>query len=157
MPTRLRRAATALLLLPGAAAAQPAAPTVAAISGRDALAVHDLATGRELARFPVQGASSDVQVTREGVAALALTAAGQVLLVDLAADPPRELARLPSSSLGGTRPVHLYLPPEAGGRRLLVALNDGEEARTPPGAEPPDSSMLLMDMTPGAPTYTKSG
>jgi hypothetical protein len=153
MPARLRCAVTALILLPSAAAAQPAAGTVAAISGRDALAVHDLATGRELARFPVPGASSDVQVTREGVAALAHTAAGQVLLVDLAARPPREVARIPSSSLGATRPVHAYLPPEAGGRRLLVVLNDGEEARTPPGEDPADSSMLLVDISSGSPTY----
>ncbi len=156
MPARLRCAAVALLLLPAAAAmAQQAAGTVAAVSGRDALAVHDLATGAELARFPVPGASSDVQVTREGVAALAHTAAGQVVLVDLAARPPRELARVPSSSLGATRPVHLYLPPEAGGRRLLVVLNDGEDARTPPGDDPADSSMLFVDATPGSPTHLR--
>lgn len=156
MPARLRCAAVALLLLPGAAAtAQQAAGTVAAVSGRDALAVHDLATGAELARFHVPGASSDVQVTREGVAALAHTAAGPVVLVDLAARPPRELARVPSSSLGATRPVHVYLPPEAGGRRLLVVLNDGEDARTPPGEDPADSSMLFVDATPGSPTYLR--
>ncbi|MBL6459261.1 hypothetical protein JMJ55_28470 [Belnapia sp. T6] len=157
MPARLRCAAAALLLvLPAAtAAAQPAARTVAAVSGRDALAVHDLATGQELARFPIAGASSDVQVTREGIAALASTAAGQILLVDLAADPPREVARLPASSLGATRPVHAYLPPEAGGRRLLVVLNDGEEARTPPGEDPADSSMLLIDATPGSAAYLR--
>jgi hypothetical protein len=135
--------------------AQPTTGTVAAISGRDALAVHDLATGEELARFPVQGASSDVQVTREGVIALAHTAAGQIVLVDLATHPPRELARIPSSSLGATRPVHLYLPPEAGGRRLLVVLNDGEEARTPPREDPADSSMLFVDVTPGTPSYLR--
>lgn len=155
MSARFRCAAIALLLvLPAATAtAQPVTGTVAVVSGRDALAVHDLATGQELARFPVSGASSDIQVTREGVAILAHTAAGQIMLVDLVARPPREVARIPSSALGGTRPVHAYLPTEAGGRRLLIVFNDGEEARTPHGEDPADSSMLLVDVTPGAPTY----
>jgi hypothetical protein len=142
MATHLRCAATALLLMfpVAAATAQPVAGTAAVVSGRDALAVHDLTTGQELARFPVSGASTDIQVTREGVAALAHTAAGQIVLVDLAARPPREVARIPSSSLGATRPVHAYLPPEVGGRRLLVVLNDGEETRTPPGEDPAQAS-----------------
>ena len=43
-------------------------PQVAAVSGRDQLALHDLATGAELARFDAPGGSSDLLALGSGVA-----------------------------------------------------------------------------------------
>ena len=84
-------------------------PQVAAVSGRDQLALHDLATGAELARFDAAGGSSDLIALGSGVALSNHTAGNEVILVDL--KRRTEIGRLPSSSLGGVRPVHMYLSP----------------------------------------------
>jgi len=74
-------------------------PQVAAVSGRDQLALHDLATGAELARFDAPGGSSDLLALGSGVALSNHTAGNEVVLVDL--KRRTEIGRLPSSSLGG--------------------------------------------------------
>ena len=84
-------------------------PQIAAVSGRDQLALHDLATGAELARFDAAGGSSDLIALGSGVALSNHTAGNEVILVDL--KRRTEIGRLPSSSLGGVRPVHMYLSP----------------------------------------------
>jgi hypothetical protein len=84
-------------------------PQIAAISGRDQLALHNLATGAELARFDAPGGSSDLVVLGSGIALSNHTAGNAVILIDL--NRRTEIGRLPSSSLGGIRPVHMYLSP----------------------------------------------
>ena len=84
-------------------------PQVAAVSGRDQLALYDLATGAELTRFDAPGGSSDLIALGSGVALSNHTAGNEVILVDL--KRRSEIGRLPSSSLGGVRPVHMYLSP----------------------------------------------
>ena len=127
------------------------AQTVAVVAGRDAVAVHDLASGAERARFATPGGTSDIQATPAGVAIVNHTAANQLVLIDAA--NAREIARLPSSSMGGTRPVHAYLTPVLDGAQYFVALNDGVAASTPPGSRPADSTMLLVNIVPGTPGY----
>src|SRR6266568_787416 len=56
---------------------------IAAISGRDELALHDLATGAELARLDAPGGSSDLLALGSGVALSNHTAGNEVVLVDL--------------------------------------------------------------------------
>jgi YVTN family beta-propeller protein len=128
-------------------------PQIVAVSGRDQLALHDLATGAELARFDAPGGSSDLVALGSGVVLSNHTAGNEVILIDL--KRRTEIGRLPSSSLGGTRPVHMYLSPAIEGRQYVVVLNDGNERSTPKGGRPKDSTLLLIDAVQSSPTFLK--
>jgi YVTN family beta-propeller protein len=128
-------------------------PQVAAVSGRDQLALHDLATGEELVRFEAPGGSSDLMALASGVALSNHTAGNEVLLIDL--NRRSEIGRMPSSSLGGIRPVHMYLSPTIEGRQYVVVLNDGHERGIPKGERPKDSTLLLIDAVQSSPTFLK--
>jgi YVTN family beta-propeller protein len=128
-------------------------PQVAAVSGRDQLALHDLATGAELARFDAPGGSSDLLALGSGIALSNHTAGNAVVLIDL--KRRSEIGRLPSSSLGGIRPVHMYLSPPIEGRQYVVVLNDGNDRATPKGERPKDSTLLLIDAAQSSPTFLK--
>ena len=104
-------------------------PQIAAVSGRDQLALHDLATGAELARFASPGGSSDLLALGSGVALSNHTGRNEVILIDL--KRRTEIRRLPSSSLGGVRPVHMYLSPAIDQRQYVIVLNDGNERNIP--------------------------
>jgi YVTN family beta-propeller protein len=126
---------------------------IAAVSGRDQLALHDLASGKELARFDAPGGSSDLMALPSGVALSNHTSGNEVVLIDF--KRRSEIGRIPSSSLGGTRPVHMYLSPAIEGRQYVVVLNDGNERRTPKGERPTDSTLLLIDAVQSSPTFLK--
>jgi hypothetical protein len=128
-------------------------PQIAAVSGRDQLALHDLATGTELARFDAPGGSSDLVALGSGIALSNHTAGNVVILIDL--KRRTEIGRLPSSSLGGIRPVHMYLSPAIEKRQYVVVLNDGNERSTPKGGRPKDSTLLLIDAVQSSPTFLK--
>jgi YVTN family beta-propeller protein len=128
-------------------------PQIAAVSGRDQLALYDLATGAELTRFDAPGGSSDLIALGSGVALSNHTAGNEVILVDL--KRRSEIGRLPSSSLGGVRPVHMYLSPAGEERQYVVVLNDGNERSTPKGERPKDSTLLLIDAVQSSPTFLK--
>lgn len=145
----LAAAIAGFCLAPAAAHAQPADRLF--VSGRDALVAYDLATGRELARFATPGVSADMIALETGHILLNHRDGNAILVVD--ANALREVARIPSSRLGGTRPVHAYLSPTVNGRRFVVALNDGVEANTSPGQRPADSSALFVDATPGSASF----
>lgn len=147
MTRTLPGAALAAALLAGTVSAAPPADTILFVSARDALIAYDVATGEEKARFATPGLSSDMLITPEGLLVLNHRDANQVVMVD--ARSLREVSRLPSSAIGATRPVHLYLaPPRRDGRRLIVAANDGN-AQRPTRA---DNSALIIDATdPAAP------
>ena len=126
---------------------------ITAVSGRDQLALHDLATGTELARFDASGGSSDLVALGSGFALSNHTAGNGIVVVDL--KRRIEISRLPSSSLGGIRPVHMYLSPPMEGRQYVVVLNDGNERGTPKGERPKDSALLLVDAAQSSPTFLK--
>ena len=126
---------------------------IAAVSGRDALALYDLANGAELVRFNAPGGSSDLMALGSGVALSNHTAGNEVILIDL--KRRSEITRLPSSSLGGIRPVHMYLSPAMEGRQYVVVLNDGNGRGTPKGERPKDSTLLLIDAAQASPTFLK--
>jgi YVTN family beta-propeller protein len=128
-------------------------PQIAAVSGRDQLALHDLATGAELARFDAPGGSSDLLALGSGVALSNHTAGNEVILVDL--KRRTEIGRLPSSSLGGVRPVHMYLSPAIDQRQYVIVLNDGNERSTPKSERPKDSTLLLIAAVQSSPTFLK--
>jgi hypothetical protein len=128
-------------------------PQIAAVSGRDQLALHDLATGAELARFASAGGSSDLLALGSGVALSNHTAGNEVVLIDL--KRRSEIGGLPSSSLGGVRPVHMYLSPAIDQRQYVIVLNDGNERSIPKGERPKDSTLLLIDAIQSSPTFLK--
>jgi YVTN family beta-propeller protein len=128
-------------------------PQIVAVSGRDQLALYDLATGAELARFDAPGGSSDLVALGSGVALSNHTSGNEVILIDL--KRRTEVGRLPSSSLGGIRPVHMYLSPAIEERQYVVVLNDGNERSTPKGERPKDSTLLLIDAVQSSPTFLK--
>jgi YVTN family beta-propeller protein len=151
MPLRLIAAGLAITLSSATAFAQTG--QIAAVSGRDHLALYDLATGGELARFDAPGGSSDLVSLPGGVVLSNHTAGHKVILVDL--KRRAEIGRIPSSSLGGTRPVHMYLSPVLDGKQYVTVLNDGEASKTKPGERPKDSSLLLIDAVASSPTFLK--
>src|SRR5262249_26148506 len=126
-------------------------PQIAAVSGRDQLALYDLANSTELARFDAPGGSSDLLALGCGLAPSKHNVGNEVVLLDL--KRRKESGRLPSSSLGGVRPVHLYLSPAIDGREYAVVLNDGNERGTPKGERPKDSTLLLIDAVQSSPTF----
>jgi hypothetical protein len=124
-----------------------------AVSGSDQLALHNLATGEELARFDTQRESRDVLALPSGVALSNHTAGNSVLRIDFRRRT--EIGRLPSSSLGGARPVHMYLTPTIDGKQYAVVLNDGVPRNTMKGERPTDSTLLLIDVVEGSPNFLK--
>ncbi len=137
----------------GAFAQSPVLDHAMLVVGKDAAAVYDVASGREIGRVAAPGGSLDTMALANGVALFNHTAGNQVIAFDLKTGG--EIARIAASSLGGTRPVHAYLSPRLNGRQYYVVLNDGTEANTPVGQAPKDSSMMLVDVEPTSPTYLK--
>ncbi|HEX8823509.1 MAG TPA: hypothetical protein VF794_26535, partial [Archangium sp.] len=86
----------------------------------------------------------DPQVLEDGTLLVHLTNKNQVLIVD--GTTMLEKARLPSSSLGATRPVHSYVSPARNGKRYWLTLNDGNGA-------PGTNSALFVDVARGSGTY----
>jgi hypothetical protein len=106
---RVRAAGGALVLALSTFNAFGQTPQIAAISGRDELALHDLATGAELVRFNVPGGSSDLIALASGVALSNHTAGNEVLIIDL--KRRSEIGRLRSFTWWHPGPVHMYLSP----------------------------------------------
>jgi YVTN family beta-propeller protein len=111
-----------------------------------ALVAFDLATGsgRPGAIANVSG-PTDMQATESGHLIVNLTDRNEILIVD--ARTFREVARVPSSGLAGTRPVHGYITPAIGGRRFWAANNDGA-----PGM-PATNSLRFVDLEPASATF----
>jgi hypothetical protein len=90
------------------------------------LASFDIATGDERPGTVTNVTGPvNIQALEDGIVGVNLTGRNEVLFVD-----PRtmlEVARLPSSSEGGTRPVHTYISPEYGDEQFWLTLNDGED------------------------------
>jgi YVTN family beta-propeller protein len=145
-----RLAAASLMAIP-AATTHAESPQFLAVSGRDQLALHDLATGAELARFDAKGGSSDMAALPGGVVLSNHTSGNAVLLLDV--KKSAEIGRIPSSSMGGTRPVHMYLTPSLAGKQFVVVLNDGREPRTGKAERPSDSTLLLIDAVQGSRSF----
>jgi DNA-binding beta-propeller fold protein YncE len=132
----------------------PATRDLVFVGARDALIAYDLSTGTEVASIPNSNDTTDLQVTSDGVllanhrGGMANPAANGVIAVD--ARTGAELARMPSSTIGGMRPVHAYLTPMIDGRQFFISANDGNAAATARGVEAADSELTAIDVTPGS-------
>jgi YVTN family beta-propeller protein len=128
----------------------PDATTVAErlfVAHEGSLVSYDVATGKELPGA-VQNVTQpvDMQVLDDGTVLVNLTDRGEILVVD--GKTMLEIARLPSSGIGGTRPVHSYLSPTHG-KRFWMTLNDGT------GGKPETNSARFVDIDPKSPSYLK--
>jgi len=113
-----------------------------------ALVSYDIATGRERPGTVTNMATpTDMQATEDGKVIVNLTGLSQVLAVD--GSTMLEAARLPSSTTGGTRPVHSYITPTRGGKRYWLALNDGANS------DPTTSKATFVDLNSTSATYLK--
>jgi YVTN family beta-propeller protein len=83
----------------------------------------------------------DLQALEDGHLMVNLTGRNEILVID--GRTMLEVARVPSSGGGGTRPVHSYLTPDYGGTRYWMTLNDGE-------GELAENSACLVDVTAGS-------
>lgn len=144
----MRKPCFALLLaLVAPAAAAP--DTLIWIAARDALVGIDM-TGAERTRHATPGLPGDLLATADGLIMLNDRQAQRVLVVD--AMTGAERASLPTNRLGGSNGTHAYLTPLLGGRQFHVAVMDGQEARTPAGQRPQDSTAMFTDVTPASAT-----
>ncbi len=118
------------------------------VAHEGSLASYDLATGEERPGA-VQNVTGpvDMQALADGTLLVNLTGRHEVLIVD--GKTMLEVARVPSSAMGGKRPVHSYISPEHAGKSYWVALNDGED-----GALSTNSARFI-DVTAGSETYLK--
>jgi YVTN family beta-propeller protein len=115
----------------------------------DTLVAFDVATGTSKtgAVANVKG-PTDLQALDTGHLAVNLTDLNEILFVD--ARTMQETARVKSSDMGGTRPVHGYITPRIGGKQYWVANNDGA-----PGMAA-TNSLRFVDITPGSATFLKA-
>ena len=110
------------------------------------LASYDVASGQERAGTltNVRG-PTDMQALADGHVLVNLTETNEILIFD--GRTMHETARIPSSTIGGTHPVHTYVTPTIDATLFEVSNNDGD-----PGMLQ-TNTVRIVDLTPGSPTY----
>jgi YVTN family beta-propeller protein len=118
------------------------------VAHEGSLVSYDIATGEERPGA-VQDVTGpvDLQALSDGTLMVNLTGRNEILLVD--GRTMLEVARVPSSAMGGKRPVHSYISPEQGGEMYWLTLNDGENNVLS------TNTARFLDITPGSATYQK--
>jgi hypothetical protein len=117
------------------------------VTGTDKVGAYDVRTGREVASFGLPGRTADLHVLPNGRVVLNYRAKAELVLFD--ATSRKEIARLPSSRMGGVNPHHGYLL-KTSGNLLYAVSNDGENAAT-------DSTLSLFRVVPNAPGLEYAG
>jgi hypothetical protein len=114
----------------------------------DTLVAFDVATGAPRAGTiaNVKG-PTDMQALDSGHVLVNLTENGEVLVVD--GRTFREVARIKSSSMGATRPVHSFITPKIGGKQFWTANNDGDGTAA-------TNSVVFIDVVPDSATFLKA-
>lgn len=87
---------------------------------------------------------TDMQALEDGTLLVNLTDNNEVLIVN--GTTMLEKARIHSSTIGGTRPVHSYLSPVRNGKQYWVALNDGDGTKA-------SNSARFIDIMAGSAKY----
>ena len=104
---------------------------------------YDLVTGKERPGAVQNIAGpTDLQALADGTVMVNLTTRNEILAVN--GRTLLEAARLPSSTQGGTRPVHSYVSPLRNGKSYWLSLNDGA------GSVAATSSARLVSLTAGS-------
>jgi YVTN family beta-propeller protein len=124
-------AATAAINLQGCldgsheeAAAPQAYSQILFAAQEGSLVSFDLATGDALPGSITDVKSpTDMQALEDGTILVNLSATNVILAIN--GKDMLLKARIPSSSLGGVKPVHSFITPEVAGKRYWVTLNDG--------------------------------
>ena len=87
---------------------------------------------------------TDMQALDDGTLLVNLSDDDDILIAD--GKTMLEKSRIPSSAIGGKRPVHSYISPERGGKRYWMTLNDGDGTKA-------TNSARFVDVAPGSATY----
>lgn len=124
--------------------AAPVVPPTLYVAHEGSFAAFDAATHARVGT-PLDGVSKPygMQVLNDGTVLVHLTDEGTLLAASGATGA--EVARVPTSAMGATRPVDSFLSPDLGGSQYWVSLNDGSSAGG-------DSSLAIVDVTPGSAT-----
>ncbi len=117
------------------------------VTGTDKVGAYDVQTGREVASFDLPGRTADLHVLPNGHVVLNYRAKAELVLFDTTSR--KEVARLPSSRMGGVNPHHGYLL-KTSGSLLYVVGNDGENAAS-------DSTLSLFRVVSNAPGLEYAG
>lgn len=116
---------------------------VLAVAAHHEIALFDVETGERLpGAVHDMGQTTDLQALASGLFMVNLTEQAKVLAFDAEGT---EIARIPSSSLGVTRPVHSFIYNEAGKEKYWIASSDHDNANV--------SSLSLFDIDPLSPTF----
>ena len=143
---------TLCLVLAGACAddADPgvggaASSQVLFVASEGFLTSYDIATGLERpGTIPNVTGPVDMQAFSDGHVMVNLTGRHEVLVID--GTTMLERVRIPSSRMGGRRPVHSYISPDLGGRQVWMTLNDGMGDKA-------TNSALFVDCKAGSGTH----
>jgi hypothetical protein len=90
---------------------------------------------------------TDMQALDSGHVLVNLTENNEILAVD--GRTFREVARIRSSSLGATRPVHSFVTPRIGGKQFWTANNDGDGTAA-------SNSLVFVDIVPDSATFLQA-
>lgn len=137
----------ALALLAALAIPQTATAETLWVTGADKVGAYDVKSGSEVASFDLPGRTADLHVLPNGRVVLNYRAKAELVLFD--ATSRKEVARLPSSRMGGVNPHHGYVL-RTSGNLLYVVGNDGENAER-------DSTLSLFRVIPNAPGLEYAG
>jgi len=124
---------------------------IAAVSGRDELALYDLATGADESSRWVERPHRPRKRRR--------TLESNCRKRGYPHRPQAPLRNRQAALVlagGNSSRAYMYLSPAIEGRQYVVVLNDGNERSTPKGERPKDSTLLLIDATQASPTFLKS-
>lgn len=118
------------------------------VAHEGSLTAYDIATGGQIAgEISDVSGPTDMQVLEDGTVLVNLSSRNEVLAFD--GKTMLQKARIPSSSLGATKPTHSYITPTHGGKRYWMALNDGAGSAA-------TNSAVFIDITPGSADYLKA-
>ena len=129
----------------GAGGGAPKLPPTLYVAHEGAFAAYDIATKAQIGvTIPNAMRPTSMQALDDGMVMTNMTNSNEVQVVD--GHTMTEIARLPSSKMGGTRPVDSVISPDLGGKRYWLLLNDGNAAMSTTW------SATLTDITAGSPT-----
>lgn len=129
----------------GAGGGMAAFPHTLYVAHEGAFAAYDIATGNQVGATIMNSMRpTNMQALWDGTIMTNMTNSNEVMVYD--GIKGAELPRIPSSGMGGTRPVDSYLNPDLGQGRYWLLLNDGNAQMSTTW------SAALVDITDGSPT-----
>lgn len=116
---------------------------VLAVASHHEIALYDVETGEKRpGGIHAMGQTTDMQALHSGLFMVNLTERNEILAFDAEGN---EAARIPSSAMAVTRPVHSFVYAENGHEKYFIASSDHDNKG--------ESSFVLIDLDPASPAY----